>query len=371
MMDALNKRLEILRSALDKANVHGVVLNQTAYIYHLTNWLPPAWAKVFLVVGAKEIILVTPFEPEVDTPVWNAAIVYNAFSLDEMVDPNANALDALRQALHQSKLIGCLVGAGMNAMPGDFVLLLQKELQWWDASSLMFAVTALKDKTAQQAIRQRVAFLDQAFEVAAKTIEPGVRELQVFGAIYACLAEMLGAPLTLDCNFGSGERSLASEPAPTNKILQSGEIVLIDLFPNLGGYVADYTRNFVVGRPTDGQLAQHAVLEKALSAAQMALRPGILASEIDRLVRGIIEEEGYGEFTHTHHSGHAFGLMIPEPPWIISVDHTPLRSGMVIAVEPGIYHPVNGGMRLEGNFIITENGCESMVGFPATLIACR
>jgi Xaa-Pro aminopeptidase len=371
MNNTLARRLETLREALDKESLRGVVLNQSAYIFHITDWLPPAWANVFLVVGLEDSILVSPFAPEDTIAVWSASIVYNAFSLDELVPAPENALAALRQALSQAKLLGQSVGTRLSSIPGAFALPLQREIDWCDASNLIYAVTAVKDEAAQQAIRQRVGFLDRAFEVAAKTIKPGISELQVFGAIYSSLAQSLGGPLILDCNFGSGERSVSNEPQPTNKLLQLGETILIDLFPNLGGYVADYTRNFVVGDPTDGQRAQHVVLEKALSAAQALLRPGVLASEVDRLVRRIIEEEGFGEFAHQHHSGHAFGLTIPEPPWIIPADHTPLRSGMVIAVEPGIYHPINGGMRLEGNFIINEDGCQSLAGFPATLIACK
>jgi Xaa-Pro aminopeptidase len=207
--------------------------------------------------------------------------------------------------------------------------------------------------------------------VARDAIRPGVTETEVFGKIFTSLAQSLGGPLTLDCNFGSGPRALGDEPQPTNKPLEAGESVMIDLFPLMDGYVADYTRNFVVGPPTDGQLAQHAILETALAAAEKALRPGVRASEIDRLVRRVIQDAGYGEFAHRHHTGHAFGLTIPEPPWLIPADHTPLRAGMVIAVEPGIYHPENGGMRLEGNYIITEDGCEPLVGFPAKLIVCK
>ncbi len=371
MKNVLARRLEIFREALTEENLSGIVINQSAYIYHLTDWLPPEGTNVFLVVGSEDTVLVTPFVPEDAIAIWDEAILYSAFALEELVNSNENALAAVQQALSQTKLFGQSVGACMSAMPGAFALNLQGDIVWRDACDLLYSVTAIKDEVAQQAIRQKVGFLDRAFEVAARAIESGVSELHVFGAIYSSLAQSLGGPLVLNCNFGSGERSVGSEPQPTNKLLQPGETVLIDLFPNLGGYVADYTRNFVVGEPTDEQWAMHTVLEKALSTAQGSLRPGVRASEIDRLVRNVIEENGFGKYMHTHHSGHAFGLMVPEPPWIIAADHSIIRPGMVIAVEPGIYHPIHGGMRLEGNFIITEDGCQSLAGFPATLISCK
>jgi Xaa-Pro dipeptidase len=370
MKKTLERRLEAFRKAIDQGHLRGLVLNQSAHIFHLTGWHPPNFTNVFAVVGINHFILVSPFIPDEMPPVCTSSTTYVSFSLDETVVASRNAISALHQALSQANLIGQSVGVVLDTLPGAYALSLSKLVKLQDANDLVQEVTTIKDEMAQQAIRNRVAFLDQAFRIAGATIQPGVTEIEVFGAIFTSLARSLEGPLTLDCNFASGSRTLADEPGPTNKCIESGETVLIDLFPILGGYGADYTRNFVVGKATDAQLEQHAVLEKALSTAQSALRPGIAASEVDRIVRGVIEEKGYGKYIHQHHSGHAFGLAIPEPPRLISADHTPLRKGMVIAVEPGIYHPANGGMRLEGNYIITEDGCESLAGFPAILTIC-
>jgi Xaa-Pro aminopeptidase len=371
MKKSLEIRLDAIRKALDREHLSGLVINQPAYIFHITGWLPPIWAKTFAVIGPNDFILVAPFIPDDIQPTWNTSITYTSFSLDELINVSANAILALLQAVSQARLSAKSVGVILDALPGTYTQALSKLVQLHEVSELLHAETAVKDEMAQRAIRQRVGFLDQAFEVAALTMQPGMSEMEVFGAIYNSLIQLLGSSITLDCNFGSGFRTIADEPQPTNKRLKKGEPVLIDLFPMLGGYGADYTRNFAVKEATEGQLVQHGVLEKALSAAEAALRPGIAASEIDRIVRKVIEEEGYGKYAHQHHSGHAFGLAIPEPPWLIPADHTPLKPGMVIAIEPGIYHPVNGGMRLEGDYIITDDGYESLSGYPPKLTICK
>ena len=360
MKKTLSNRLEAFQAALDAEKLRGLILSQSAYVYHLTNWLPPSWANIFVVVGPSDLVLVTPLIPKDIEPIWSEVIIYESFGLE-----------ALEQALTKLKLVDQTVGAILDSFPAAYALPLSNRIQLQEAGELVHSVTAVKDEVAQNEIRKRVGYLDKAFEVAKKEIRPGVSEIEVFGTIFTSLAQSLGGPFTLDCNFGSGPRALVEEPQPTGKLIVDGEVVMIDLFPNMGGYVADYTRNFVVGKPTDGQLAQHEVLEKALAAAEGSLRPGVKVSDIDQLVRKVIEDEGYGEFAYQHHTGHAFGLTIPEPPLLIAEDHTPLQAGMVIAVEPGIYHPVYGGMRLEGNYIITENGCEPLVGFPAKLIVCE
>lgn len=367
----LENRLQVLRSLMQQMKLHGLILNQPQYIFYLTNWLPPSWAAVFLVIGKNNEILVTPFIPE-DIPAnWSKAITYKSFDLNSLISPTQNATAAIQQALRQLKLISQPVGAVLRAFPSIYTIPLSQQVEFHDAWTLMTQATTVKDEAAQKAIKQRVGFLDRSFELAAITIKPGISELDVFGTIYTSLTKSLGEPFTLDCTIASGKRTILSEPQPTNKLLQLGEVVLIDLFPILGGYAADYTRNFIVGEPSIEQQSQHAVLEKALSAAESRLKPGVLASEIDRIIRNIIEEEGFGKYIHQHHSGHAFGLTTPEPPWLIPADNTPLRSGMVIAVEPGIYHPVNGGMRLEGNYLITDDGCEPLVGFPPILTVCK
>jgi Xaa-Pro dipeptidase len=209
--------------------------------------------------------------------------------------------------------------------------------------------------------------LDRAFEKASQILRPGISELEVFEAIYTSLLDSLGAPFRLDCDIGFGANTSSAEHQPTSKKLQPGENVLIDLYPNLGGYVADYTRNFVLGSASAEQLRQHAVLEQALQAVEQLLRPGVPASEVDRAARLSIEQAGYGEFIYQHHTGHGFGLTTPEPPWIIPANHAPLQPGMLIAIEPAIYHPAQAGMRLEGDYLITETGFERLDGFPRSL----
>lgn len=370
-MEAIyRQRMDALREAAGQAGLAGVIVHQPAYLFHLTGWSPPGWVTVYLVVGPRATILVAPFVPEGAVVVWDDLLTYTAFSLDEVVDPLAQARAALEQAIAQTGLHGLPTGAALASLPAAVASPLAEQVQWRDAGPLFAEITVIKDSLALAEIRRRVAMLDRGFERSARTIRAGVTELEVFGAIYTTLAQELEAPLTLDCVFASGPRTLLFEPQPTNKRLAHGEVVLIDLFPNLGGYVADYTRNFVVGEPTRGQTAQHAVLMHALTRAEEMLRPGVTAAEIDQAVRGVIAKSAFAAYGYGHLTGHGFGLTTPEAPLLLAADHTPLRAGMVIAVEPGIYHPEQGGMRLEGNYIITEDGCESLAGYPPVLTAC-
>lgn len=363
-------RLTAFREATARAGLSGLVVNQPAYIFHLSDWLPPAGSAVFLVIGPRDAVLVAPFAPNIANAPWRRTIIYETFQLDRLVPAVTNAVAVLEAAIADAGLTHEPVGVVLASLPAAYALPLTRLAQLHDARDLLFRATAVKDAVAQQAIRDRVAMLDRAFSVAARSIRAGATEIQVFSAIHGELAHALGAAPAIECVFGSGPRTLIDEPQPTGRVIEPNDLLLIDLFPVLGGYVADYTRCFVAGSATDGQRAQHAALEQALAAAESMLRPGVTAAEIDRVTRMSIEDSGYGTWCYRHHTGHGFGLLAPEPPWLIPADPTPLEPGMVIAVEPGIYHPTHGGMRLEGDYIITADGCAALAGYPAILTEC-
>ncbi len=367
--DYLTTRREKVQESLRQYRLSGVIVHKTSDIFHFTNWTPPSWIQAFLVFSSDQVILVSTEIPTEAIPVWDQTILYTAFDLNRMIDPGQEANKALKEALSQLQLAGKPVGARMDALPASISYDLASFINLFDSARLMTFLTSVKDGQAQTEIRKRTAMLDLAFEKAHLVLQPGISELEIFETIYTNLVDSLGAPFHLECDIGFGAHTLAAEPRPTSKQLLPGETVLIDLYPNLGGYVADYTRNFIAGKPSDGQLDQHKALEQALSSAEKILRPGVMASEIDRVVRSSIGEAGYGEFIYQHHTGHGFGLTSPEPPQIIPANQHKLLPGMVIAIEPAIYHPTQGGMRLEGNYLITESGFETLDGFPRRLIA--
>jgi Xaa-Pro aminopeptidase len=371
MKSVVENRLTQFRNGMEQQGIDGLLIHQPGYVYHIIDWLPPKWIPAFLIASANDLILVSPDVPEELPVFWDSVIAYETFNLLEDFPVMDNTISALSQAISQTGLGGKKIGAVIESIPGGILEGLNKVVNIHDVTDVLFSITAVKDEAAQTAIRNREKILDRGFEIASKSIRAERSELEAFCDIYSAMVKVHGDPFVLDCCFGSGSRSLIFEPQPTTKPMHRGEVVLLDMFPNLKGYVADYTRNFVVEAPSEAQIDQHRVLEEALKSAESILRPNVSSSQLDKVVRSTIENEGYGQFMYSHHTGHGFGLFSPEPPWIIPGDQTELQPGMVIAIEPGIYHPENGGMRLEGNYIITEDGYESLAGYPAELIICE
>jgi Xaa-Pro aminopeptidase len=179
----------------------------------------------------------------------------------------------------------------------------------------------------------------------------------------------VGGPFALEGNFASGPRTLANEPPATNRQLQAGDVIFIDLYPIIHGNAADLTRSFIVGKPSEAQLERHEVLKNALAAGVDALNPGVRACDVDRAVRSSIAT-ALGGYTFPRHAGHALVLEAQERPMLVPGDNTIIEPGMAVAIEPGPYLPDLGGMRVEGNYLVTETGCMSLSDYPIELFGC-
>jgi len=156
-----------------------------------------------------------------------------------------------------------------------------------------------------------------------------------------------------------GENTANPHASPTNRSLKEGDLVLIDWGASHQGYFSDITRIFIMGDadPEQEQIAQF-VLE-ANTAGRQAVKPGIPTSEVDRAARQVIDQAGYGEF-FIHRTGHGLGRESHEEPYISQFDQTILEPGMTFTIEPGIYLPGRGGVRIEDNVMVTKDGCRSL-----------
>jgi Xaa-Pro dipeptidase len=144
--------------------------------------------------------------------------------------------------------------------------------------------------------------------------------------------------------------------------VQSGDLLLFDFGATYRGYLADITRTFGVGE-LDPELTQiYGIVEEANAVARQQAGPGQKAEDVDRTARQVIERAGYGKY-FIHRTGHGLGLEVHEPPYIVAGDDTELRPGMTFTIEPGIYLPGKGGVRIEDNVVITETNCESLTTF--------
>jgi len=224
-------------------------------------------------------------------------------------------------------------------------------------------------------VMRRAAGLASAMVVAARgAVKEGVREIDAAVEAERVLTEL--EPLAWPCYrtvIMSGDHAAYLYRIPSEKIIGQGEIVNIDAGCFYMGYASEFSRHVMVGKPTEEQRKLYRIAFESEQEAVKAIKPGAKTSEIDRIARDIIENGGFGEYQHPHYTGHGHGIGLHD--WPIVGDpgqkkEYVLEPGMVVAIEPGIFKPGVGGVRVEDVVLVTESGHEvlSKVGYEDKLL---
>lgn len=196
----------------------------------------------------------------------------------------------------------------------------------------------------------------KALEKLKPEIKPGVSEKFLEHKLEMYLKECGAQKSAFDIIIASGKRSSLPHGRASEKILNNNEFVTIDFGALHKGYAADITRTLHVGTVSDKKLLEiEQILIKAQKSGIEAIKPGVKAAEIDKICRDYIHSKGYGEY-FVHSTGHGLGIDVHELPIVSSKSDDTLEPGMVITVEPGIYIPDVGGIRIEDDILVTENG---------------
>ena len=227
----------------------------------------------------------------------------------------------------------------------------------WDVS---YAQRVCKDPDEVAMIRAAIGVAETAQAVGREVARDGMSEIELVGRMMDACTLKQGAPVRMLGDFASGSRSESGGGPATERVMRDGELLILDTFPVVNGYRGDITNTLCVGgHPTDEQSRVFGVLVTAMERGESVLRPGQTGGDVHRAVKQAIAEAGYGE-RFGHHAGHGIGLGHPETPFLVPDSIEPLCAGHVITLEPGIYIPGWGGMRIEHNYLITDRGFERL-----------
>jgi Xaa-Pro aminopeptidase len=197
---------------------------------------------------------------------------------------------------------------------------------------------------------------DAVFDLVTKEIKPGMTEVELAARIDFLLRRRSTDVPPFKSIVASGERASLPHATPTERIIRKGDLVTMDFGASVDGYCSDLTRTVVVGKASDKQREVYDVVLEANLKAEAGIRAGVKGSEADGLARRHIESKGYGE-RFGHSLGHGVGLEVHEEPRLSLKNDKPLEKGMVATVEPGIYIPGWGGVRVEDIVVIESDGC--------------
>lgn len=226
-------------------------------------------------------------------------------------------------------------------------------------TDLIERMRLVKSEEEIRLLRKSVLCNEQVFNLIYNTIEPGMSEREIALAIELTMHELGAERPSFETIVAFGTNAARPHAVPTDRLLKTGDLVLIDMGLVLNGYCSDMTRTFVAGRPDPTYVERLRVVRRAQLAGTEAIRPGVTCREVDRAARRVIEEAGYGDF-FGHALGHGVGLAVHEDPRLSTRSRKKLKPGMIVTVEPGIYLPDWGGIRLENMVVVREDGAETL-----------
>jgi len=225
----------------------------------------------------------------------------------------------------------------------------------------------VKDADELARIEQAVAIADAAFAHVRPFLRPGAVERDLAVDLEFFMRRSGAEKEAFETIVASGPRSALPHGRASDRILQRGDFVTLDFGARYRGYVSDCTRTVVLGEASSRHLQVYATVLAAQQAALSGIRPGMTGKAADGIARTIIAEAGYGE-AFGHSLGHGVGLLVHEGPSLSPREEADLEPGNVVTVEPGIYLPGWGGVRIEDLVVITEDGCRSLTRAPKDLL---
>lgn len=242
------------------------------------------------------------------------------------------------------------------------------EAEYFNAEDIVSSLRMKKDIEELEKMQKAVEIAQKALIATLSFIKPGRTEKEIASELTAQLLRHGSAPeLPFYPIVSGGPNSANPHATPTERPIQNGDLLVIDWGATFEGYVSDLTRTFAIGNiEPELQRIGEIVLAANLEGKKVA-KTGLPIGEIDHATRKIIETEGYGEY-FTHRTGHGLGLEGHEPPYLFSENTLPLVEGMTFTIEPGIYLPGKGGVRIEDDVVITEEGCKSLSDLPREVV---
>ena len=232
--------------------------------------------------------------------------------------------------------------------------------------AVLAGMRMIKDEYEISQIQQAAAIADRALAQVLPLLKPGIREHEFATELDYQLKKAGADDLSFATIVGFGARSALPHALPGDKRLHQGDLVLVDFGAAVNGYRSDMTRSYVAGKPDVMQQALYQTVRQAQQAALARVKAGVSASSLFQVSDQLLQQSEFGRYAGPG-LGHGVGLQLHEQPFLSPNCHTLLQSGMVVTVEPGLYLPNYGGVRLEDDVLVTERGYLQLTQAPSRL----
>ncbi len=359
MSDQRSARLAALVEGLSAAHLDGLLLTGLPNIRYLTGF---SGSSALLIVTPRDIVLITDFR-------YQTQVVDEVGDLARVSIESSSLWSGLWQQLASLANVKVLGFETAHIQHRDFQRLVEAgaRWQWRPTVDLVETLRERKDAGEIEQISSAAVVATRALECTLKQIRSGLTELQVAGILEKALRDEGSEGFAFPSIVASGERSALPHARSSSRTVGSGDFLLMDFGAEVNGYVSDVTRTVVVGRASEEQRAIYEIVQVANERAAGGVRAGMSGRDADAIARQYIERAGFGE-QFGHSLGHGIGLEVHEAPRLARTAEGALPEGAVVTIEPGIYRPGWGGVRIEDDVVLGADGPRVLTHFPRELI---
>lgn len=349
-------RITETREQMKKQNIDALLISSQSNVYYVSGFFAEEGVAVILLTQ-DHAILMSDGRFMSDAAEQSEGFVIQRWKRD-MFSDMGELLDAL--ALKKVWIDGDDVSYAQVQ-----ILQSQPAAQIAEAPKLLEKLRAIKGEHELSEIRTACRIADEAFAEILKFLRPGITEQDVCNELEFQLRKRGAATCSFEMIIASGKRGALPHGVATDKVIQTGDMVTMDFGALYHHYRSDITRTVAIGEPAAELKKIYNIVKEAQQIGRTCLKAGVRSCDLEHNIRSFIESSGYDLI---HGPGHSFGLDIHEAPFISRTNMEVFCEGTVITLEPGIYVPGLGGVRIEDDFLITRDGCEALTHAERELI---
>lgn len=360
----MNKRIEQLREWMKKEGLDAVLVGSEANRCYLSGF---TGSNAMLYISFNQMQLVTDFR-------YLEQVAKEAPDFT-CVDQGQKGLLATTVGLAEAEGVKRIGFEAQHTTYSNYLELSKHTaFEWVPTAKGVEQLRQIKDEQEIEKLRKAESIGDLAFKEVIPFIEAnwekGLTENEIALHLEQSMRRHGASGLSFSSIVATGAKSSLPHAQPGEDKLQKGDFVVMDFGCIYQGYCSDMTRTIVIGEASEKHLEIYETVLRAQKAALEGIRPGMKGCEVDAIARNIIKDAGYGEY-FGHGLGHAVGIEIHENPRFSMLEEAEIKPGMVLTVEPGIYLPGFGGVRIEDMVVITDEGIDNLTHSPKELIIIK
>jgi Xaa-Pro aminopeptidase len=360
--DQRPRRLAALVESLTGAHVDALLVTSLANVRYLTGF---SGSSALLLVTPRDTILISDFR-------YKTQAAEEVGDIARVIIEPQSLWTGLWQQLGQLATTPVIGFESAHVLHRDFQRLMEagSRWQWRPTVDLVETLRERKDPAEVAQIELAAGIATRALERTLASVRAGMSELEVAGLLEHALRDEGSEGFPFPSIVAAGPRSALPHARASAARIRDGDLLLLDFGAELGGYCSDITRTVVVGHASDEQREVYDVVRAANEQAARDIRAGMTGRDADAIARGYIERRGFGDL-FGHGLGHGVGLEVHEAPRLARTAEAPLSQGSVVTIEPGVYRPGWGGVRIEDDVVLDASGPRILTQFTRELIEIR